>query len=481
MPAADQATVQTTVAPAVRSSRWPWSLPLLSQPPALIAYVLAVTGCALALLGWEATRTATSPGHLLLFGALLGCGAVCIEGTRRLGMPAGVSRDLLSAWWLPVALLLPPLYALVAPIPLTALLQLRVRRALLFRRIFSAAALGLAGAAASATFRLGSGMGHSLTEPRAWVGHPAVVPAAVAAAILFSFLNATLVAVAVHLAEPGTRWREVLWDRERVLLDLVELCLGVLITIACLVSLVLLLVALPPVMVLQRSLLHKQLRAAARTDAKTGLLNAAAWQREADAEVARALRAGDPLALLVLDVDHFKRVNDAHGHLVGDEVLVGLAVALHQQLRDGDLVGRFGGEEFVALLPRAGAAEAYRIAERLRTRVSRMRVPVLAGGNDAESVSGGGTASGQGAAASSRVPGGVTMGPTVGVTISIGVSVLGMHGCDMFELLTAADLALYQAKESGRDRVCLFADGDDGPAIGGNSPLGRVLAAAEPD
>jgi diguanylate cyclase (GGDEF)-like protein len=213
-------------------------------------------------------------------------------------------------------------------------------------------------------------------------------------------------------------------------------------------------------MVLQRSLLHKQLRAAARTDAKTGLLNAGAWQREADAEVSRALRAGDPLALLVIDVDHFKRVNDAHGHLVGDEVLVGLAVALNQALRDRDLVGRFGGEEFVALLPRAGAAEAYRIAERLRIRVSRMTVPVLVGGNDAETVPAGGAAGGHG---TDGVPGVAAMGPTVGVTISIGVSVLGMHGCDMFELLAAADLALYQAKESGRDRVCLFAHGDDDP------------------
>jgi diguanylate cyclase (GGDEF)-like protein len=435
-------------------------------------------------------------------------------------MPAGVSRDLLSAWWLPVALLLPPLYALVAPIPLTALLQLRVRRAPLFRRVFSAAALGLAGAAASATFRLGSGevRGSSLADLRVWSSHPTIVATAVVAAILFSFLNATLVAVAAYTADPDTRWREVLWDRERLLLDVVELCVGVLVTIACLASPVLLLVALPPVIVLQRSLLHKQLRAAARTDAKTGLLNAAAWQREADAEVGRALRTGEPLALLVLDVDHFKRVNDTHGHLVGDRVLVGLAAALQQQLRDCDVVGRFGGEEFVALLPRASAGEAFRIAERLRIRVSRMRVPSCAGGNGAgrfggdaaASVAGysigtaevdrangvggttvGGQADGIGRSARSSGAGSRANGPraaggpspadgsTVGVTISIGVSVFGNHARDMFELLAAADLALYRAKESGRDRVCLFADGDDAPV--GNGPPGPALAAAEPD
>jgi len=508
MPAADQATAQTVVTRG-SGAGWPWAWPLLSQPPALIAYLLAVTGCDLALLGWEAARTVIRPGQVLLFTALLACGAACIEGTRRLGMPAGVSRDLLSAWWLPVALLLPPLYALVAPIPLTALLQIRVRRAVLFRRVFSAAALGLAGAAASATFRLGSGVvgGASLAEPRFWSSHPALVPTAIGAAILFSFLNATLVAVAAYTADPETRWREVLWDRERLLLDVVELCVGVLVTIACLASPALLLVALPPVIVLQRSLLHKQLRAAARTDAKTGLLNAAAWQREADAEVSRALRAGDPLALLVVDVDHFKRVNDTHGHLVGDRVLVGLAAALNQQLRDYDVLGRFGGEEFVALLPKSGAGEAYRIAERLRIRVSRMRVPACAEGNGtAPGAEGTGRpdrsgdwgqdgAGGPGAygfgthgvdgtgedgtgAAAARGPG--SSAASVGVTISIGVSVLGIHGRDMFELLAAADLALYRAKESGRDRVCLFAQGDDGPS-GGKGPSGPALAAAEPD
>jgi diguanylate cyclase (GGDEF)-like protein len=97
--------------------------------------------------------------------------------------------------------------------------------------------------------------------------------------------------------------------------------------------------------------MHQQLAAAARTDPKTGLLNATAWQREADAEVARAVRAGAPLALLLIDVDHFKRVNDGHGHLIGDEVLRALAAELRQQVRESDVVGRFGGEEFTVLPP----------------------------------------------------------------------------------------------------------------------------------
>ena len=180
---------------------------------------------------------------------------------------------------------------------------------------------------------------------------------------------------------------------------------------------------LPPVVLLHRSLLHAQLKAAARTDAKTGLLNATAWQREADTEIVRARRTGETLALLIVDIDHFKRVNDTYGHLVGDQVLAGVATALRSQLRDYDVVGRFGGEEFVVLLPRADVGEARRVAERLRSRVGGVAIPV-----DSAMIT---------------------------VTISAGVAIMSVHGDDLIELLAAADLALYRAKELGRDRVCL--------------------------
>jgi diguanylate cyclase (GGDEF)-like protein len=222
----------------------------------------------------------------------------------------------------------------------------------------------------------------------------------------------------------------VLWDQESLLLDVTEICVGVLVVIACALSPALLCVALTPVIVLQRSLMHQQLQAAARTDAKTGLLNATAWQREADTEIARARRAGETLALLLCDVDHFKRVNDTYGHLTGDDVLRGLAAELRQQVRGSDVVGRFGGEEFVVLLPRADADEACKIAERLRHRASVMGVYA-----DSDAVN---------------------------VTISIGVAVLGTHGRDLFELLAAADLALYRAKDAGRDQICVYSP--DGPA-----------------
>src|SRR6202023_2078057 len=220
-------------------------------------------------------------------------------------------------------------------------------------------------------------------------------------AVLFAVLNTGIVAIAVHLADPEAPLATVLWDRESLLLDLTETCVGILVAVTCALSFLLLLVALPPVILLQRSLMHQQLAAAARTDPKTGLLNATAWQREADAEVTRAVRSSTPLALLLVDVDHFKRVNDGHGHLIGDEVLRALAAELRQQVRESDVVGRFGGEEFTVLLPRTDDVGAYGIAERLRARARRMNV----------------------SAADARI----------NVTVSIGVAVLGQHGDDLFE------------------------------------------------
>jgi diguanylate cyclase (GGDEF)-like protein len=420
------------------------------MPTSLIVYVLVVLACDLTLIGWGLADTPLRPADLLLFGALLAAAVICIEAMRRLGRPVGVSRDLLSAWWLPIALLLPPLYALLAPFVIGAVLYLRARRIPVYRRVFSSAALGLAGAATSVTFHLvapGAVAAGQAEAARGWLTHPSVVVTAVACAAVFAVISSFTVAIAAHLAEPGASVRKpgasvrkLLWDRETLLLDLTETCVGILIAVACALSYLLLLVALPPVILLQRSLMHQQLTTAARTDAKTGLLNAAAWQREADAEVTRAQRAGSPAALLLVDVDHFKRVNDSHGHLTGDEVLRALAAELRQQVRESDVVGRFGGEEFTVLLPRTDDAGACRIAERLRASAARLSVTAA--------------------------------GARISVTVSIGVAVFGPHGGDLFELLAAADAALYRAKDSGRDQVRVYAQATAGTSEQGDEATG---------
>ena len=194
-----------------------------------------------------------------------------------------------------------------------------------------------------------------------------------------------------------------------------------------LTSALLALFALPPVLLLQRGMLYAQLQAAARTDLKTGLLNATTWEREAAASLSAARRAGGPLSVLLVDIDHFKRVNDTHGHLVGDDVLRSVADVLRSQLRDEqDLLCRFGGEEFAVLLPGLDSTEAPKAADRLRRAVAERVTPADA--------------------------------TLVHVTVSVGVAVahpVSEPDTDVQELLARADLGLYRAKYDGRNQVCL--------------------------
>jgi diguanylate cyclase (GGDEF)-like protein len=387
------------------------------------SWVTVVITGDVALAGWELTRAPAGAGNgsLLLLAALLACAAVCIEAARRLELPAGGARDLLSAWCLPAALLLPVWCALVAPALAIGLLQARLSQRGITEAAFRAATLGLAGAAASSLSGLLGVAGRG-----EWFTDAARLAGAVACAGVFALVTATVTAVAAHLRDPLAGWRELLRDSENLLLDVSGLCVGFLVTIACSLSPALLVVALPPVVLLQRGLLHQHLRAAARTDPKTGLLHAVAWQREADAAIRRAVRSREPLAVLLADIDHFKRVNDTHGHLAGDRVLLATSEALRRRVRGVDLLGRFGGEEFVVLLPGTAAAEACRVAERLRQEVGALSVRTAGSG-----------------------------GPAVTVTVSIGVAALDSHGNELLELLTAADAALYRAKTAGRDQVCL--------------------------
>ncbi|MGI8695854.1 MAG: GGDEF domain-containing protein, partial [Mycobacteriales bacterium] len=160
-------------------------------------------------------------------------------------------------------------------------------------------------------------------------------------------------------------------------------------------------------------------------------LNAAAWQQQVDREIDRCRRDGRTLAVLVLDVDHFKAVNDLHGHLAGDQVLAELAEVLRRELRPSDTIGRFGGEEFVVAIP-AGPSRAMAIAGRLCQRIA---------GHVAE-----------------------VAGQDVRITASIGVAMFGSDGYDATELLAAADRALYAAKAAGRNRVAAAGDPDGAAA-----------------
>lgn len=166
---------------------------------------------------------------------------------------------------------------------------------------------------------------------------------------------------------------------------------------------------------------HDELWRLARVDALTGVANRRALEEALPREVARARRTGAPLGIAMLDADHFKRVNDVHGHAAGDAVLAGIAARARAVLREGDLLARAGGEEFVLLLPGADLEHTAEVADRVRARV---------------------------AAAPVAAPGGA-----VAVTISAGCATLEPDDADGAAALARADARLYEAKAAGRNRV----------------------------
>lgn len=182
--------------------------------------------------------------------------------------------------------------------------------------------------------------------------------------------------------------------------------------------------------------MHRNLERLATTDGLTGLPNRRRFFDVARRWIARDRGTGRPSAWLVLDIDHFKRVNDRYGHDAGDRVLKAVAAAMIADLRSDDLVARMGGEEFAMFLPATARADALMVAERLRTSIAAIRTSV----GDGE----------------------------VAVTVSIGVCVRSGGDLDIDEVLAAADAALYRAKNEGRDRV----------VVGDPCELGRELQVA---
>ena len=164
---------------------------------------------------------------------------------------------------------------------------------------------------------------------------------------------------------------------------------------------------------------NRELRELSATDPLTGLPHHTAWQRAVEREFARARRYGQPAAVLMLDLDHFKSINDIHGHATGDAVLRAVAGILGQLLRAQDVAGRYGGEEFGLLLPETSRAGAEAIAERIRARLdSRVMIPEHG----------------------------------LRVTTSIGCAALEPGDTSAAAWIARADRALYRAKAAGRNR-----------------------------
>lgn len=173
---------------------------------------------------------------------------------------------------------------------------------------------------------------------------------------------------------------------------------------------------------LKNAQVHNAVAHAAQTDALTGLFNRGALMERLEREIDRARRYGRPLAVIFFDLDHFKGINDTYGHQFGDRVLRELARIATRTVRSIDLVGRYGGEEFVAVLPETDGAQALIVAERLRMNVAQRHYDL-------------------------------PNGETARATISAGIAVFPDNAPTMDALLRVADTALYAAKAGGRNRV----------------------------
>ena len=405
-----------------------WQVWSIARP--LRLYIAGTTTFALIVASATSVRTHWQLFDVAVFAALLACGVIAIESTRTVREAQGtVGRDLQTVWYLAIAITLPPAYALLAPVPLTVYRLLRVRRAFVYRRVFSNATISLAYGLVSFIFRAISpayarhGPEHG-SHAIIWTGLVAGCGA------LAWIINNGLILGAIRTANPRAPIRDM-FGKEAIASDLIELSLAVSLSLIVSINPLLMMLALPSIVLYRRYLMNAQLIAQARIDAKTGVLNAGTWQSEAEVELLRAWRARTPLAIAVVDIDDFKGVSDAAGHDVGDQLLRDVADILRDQMRGNDIIGRFGHEGFAILLPRTDRAEARRISERLRDHIAGEPIAIESG-NQA--------------------------GFVFRLTVSIGVAVISESTRALAELMGAADSALDQAKTTGWNKVCVLSD-----------------------
>ena len=174
--------------------------------------------------------------------------------------------------------------------------------------------------------------------------------------------------------------------------------------------------------VTEQKLREDQLYQRATRDALSGLFNRGHFMEQATLEIDRARRFAEPFSVIIIDIDHFKKINDTYGHEVGDKAIAVLAHTLAKDVRKIDICGRIGGEEFALALPRANKEPAMEFAQRLRRRIAEQRVVI-------------------------------NPGKEIGFTASLGVASLRSTTRDLAELMRNADAALYRAKREGRNRV----------------------------
>ncbi|WP_424186686.1 diguanylate cyclase [Actinokineospora sp. G85] len=399
---------------------------LWAQRPRVTAYCLLseLLAVAATIVWWRVAPP--TGGDVAMACALAGLGVLqaelgrTVERVRR-RVSAAAHINMTSVWTMAGVLLLPPVLTAALTVVLYTHLAVRswyrLQRVPLFRTVNNACVIILTCHCAAATL---TALGTPTLPAAIATGAAGTANTLLALAVYFT-VNALLVLPARTTV--GSTPVELFGGWPDNALEVATLCLGTLNALALATQPGLALLILPPLLILHRAVLVRQLEAAVNRDAKTGTFSLAGWHTLAERALAHAERTSTGFGVLMVDLDHFKQVNDTHGHLTGDLVLHATAAAITDAVRADDAVGRFGGEEFVVLLPHTSTTDLAIVAERIRRAVTELTVHTDDG---------------------TRID---------TLSVSIGTALYPTAGTDVQRLIRAADQALYRAKDTGRNRV----------------------------
>jgi diguanylate cyclase (GGDEF)-like protein len=410
---------------------------LWQRPKRVVVALLGMEMLAVAIfVAAIANSAAPTPGDWIRFAILAAGATVHIQLTqrqeeRRRNRTRTVLIDLTAVWTFPAAVIFPVQLTLL----LVALIRLQhwfIARRPAHNFVFSSVAHGLSATLAQLTFL-------SLA-PHNWGSLGGMESlrdfgGLVLAGLVFEAVQIVYVGSILALSSSSRPTvGKVLGNKADNLLEAITIGLGAVTAV--------LLVIMPPAVaimavvtvVFNRLAELDQLQDDVRTDSKTGALNMRGWNELAERALERARKSEDNVALLMIDLDHFKWINDSYGHPAGDDVLRAVAEALREVTRPTDVVGRFGGEEFLILLPDTNEMAAGLAAERVRLAIADLRIVTTDKRGSQTTIN-------------QR-------------TTSVGVAVFPQHADSLDTLMHAADSAVYEAKEAGRNQVRL-ADGNN--------------------
>lgn len=419
---------------------WLRSWSIFGLPPRVLRYVLIVEAFAVVAATYTALSFPVGGTDWFRAGILAACAIIHIELTRaterkrEVSAGAGPYLDHKSVWNFAALLILPPVLATAMVVFTYGYAWFRVgthSRTVLagFRWIFSGATVVVATQVAAAVLAFGlptyPGMPH--TAPGM-----AVVCAAAATRWL---INYGLVLLVLALHQPQLTARDLTSNLREQVMEVGAVAIGLCAAGLLVSEPIWVIASVVGAIAMHPTVLIGQLERAVQTDDKTGLRTPDYWTQYAENVLKRSQVNDTRVGVMMVDIDHFKRVNDTYGHLVGDDVLRAVADAIKNEVRAGiDEVGRFGGEEFVVLLPELEDEQELRlIAERIRSRIGAVLIP----------------------APKPKADRGFT---GIRVTASIGAAISPENGTELEELKDLVDIAMYRAKEKGRDQVVLAGD-----------------------